>query len=270
MIGKELILQLKELGAEVHQADITLGHDLRSYKNCLTACAGIDYVFHLAGVKGSPKMTNERPIDFMLPMLQFDTNMIKAAQASQVQRFLYTSSIAVLNPQTDKYPAWAKMTGEMLIEAMRIQYPVKYAMSKHLDDTEEEHNQRTDWHGTKWVIVRPANVYGRYDNFKNENAMVITSLIRKSINNEVINVWGDGSEIRDFINAKDVAKAMIKVMEITPKEPTNLASGEKHTIKEVAEIIAELSNKKVVYILKERQGPKIITIPIPKHFKKKF
>ena len=141
MIGRELVEQLIELDADVWLVDNKLldWMDLTEKEVCNRVCAyNIDYVFHLAGVKGNPKMTKEKPVDFMGPMLQFDTNMIIAAQEAGVKRFLYTSSIAVDNPETDKYPAWAKMTAEHLIEAMRIQYPK----------------------GTKYCIVRPSNVYG--------------------------------------------------------------------------------------------------------------
>ena len=109
MIGKELVIQLEELEANV----LWNGVDFRKYKSldlrdkdsCEHICRMADYVFHLVGIKGSPIMTRERPVDFMGPMLQFDTNMILAAQQYGVKKFLYTSSIAVENPQTDKYPA---------------------------------------------------------------------------------------------------------------------------------------------------------------------
>src|SRR3990167_7059985 len=174
MIGKELVLQLRELKCKVYTCDIVgkpnITTDLRYFEECETIVNNVDCVFHLAGIKGSPKMTNEKPADFM-KMLQFDANMIYASQG-KIKRFLYTSSIAVEHPETDKYPAWAKMTGEKLIEAMRIQYPVKYGI-----------NSPDKKYGTQWCIVRPANVYGRFDNFDNPNAMVVTSFISKMMKN---------------------------------------------------------------------------------------
>jgi len=201
MIGKELVEQLDQLGANVLIADLPRA-DMAVYSHCLQACVNQEIVFHLVGVKGSPKMTKEKPADFMLPMLQCDTNMIRAAYECGVKQFLYTSSIAVLNPQTDVYPAWAKQTAEKLIEAMRIQYTK----------------------GTQYCIVRPANVYGRFDNFDNPNAMVVTSLIKKALENKEFEVWGDGSEERDVVNAKDVARGMIMAIEHMPQDPVNLCS----------------------------------------------
>lgn len=224
MIGKELVELLKEQGALVKIADVKIGYDLRYFEECLELCTQQDYVFHLAGIKGNPKKTRERPVDFMGPMLQFDTNMIIAAQLKNVKGFLYTSSIAVENPQTDKYPAWAKMTGEMLCQAMHIQYP----------------------EGTRYCIVRPANVYGRYDNFDNPDAMVISSAIKKVVNGK-LEMFGNGMQIRDFINAKDVAKGMIQAMEKMPGFPVNLCSGTETTIKHIFEIISKISGEQIIF-----------------------
>lgn len=215
MIGRELRELLRAMNAHVHIADLKNGIDLRIPDVCIELCKNKDYVFHLAGVKGNPRMTKEQPASFMGPMLQFDTNMIIAAQIAGVPNFLYTSSIAVENPQTDMYPAWAKMTAEKLIESMRIQFP----------------------NGTKYCVVRPANVYGRFDNFKNPNAMVITSLINAAMEKNKIEIYGDGKQERDFINAYDVAVGMLKCIIDMDKKPRNLCSGETVTIEQVARLI---------------------------------
>lgn len=241
MIGKELVKLLVSRGAKIKCADLKNGYDLTSKETCDNLTKNVDFVFHLAGIKGNPKMTSESPVDFMGPMLQFDTNMIICAQKNGVKRFLYTSSIAVENPESDKYPAWAKQTAETLIEAHKVQYP----------------------NGTKFCIVRPANVYGKYDNYKAENPMVITSLVLKSISdNSFFHVWGDGTQIRDFIHAKDVALGMIDTIEHMPLEPINLCSGEEVTIDQVAGELANLSNKSFKYDKSKPTGPnKKVMIP---------
>lgn len=233
LIGKELCEILDELEAEVFGFDLELGHDVTDNDDVehLIKLIEPDYVFHLFGIKGSPKRTNEQPVDFMGPMLQGDTNVILAAQKFGVKRFLYTSSIAVEHPEEDKYPAWAKMTAENLLEAMRIQYPE-----------------------FKSCVVRPANVYGRYDNFDNEHSMVVTSLVRKALTEDKLEVWGDGTQIRDFINAKDCARGMIKAMEEMPDKPVNLCSGKEVTIKEIADYIAFETGKKIEYDTSKPRG----------------
>ena len=43
--------------------------DLRSFENCQEVVSGYELVFHLAGIKGSPKMTAERPASFFVPLI---------------------------------------------------------------------------------------------------------------------------------------------------------------------------------------------------------
>jgi GDP-L-fucose synthase len=89
-------------------------------------------------------------------------------------------------------------------------------------------------------IVRPANVYGPYDNFDPENAMVIPSLIRRAVEGEnPLTVWGDGSPVRDFIHSRDCARGMLLMVEKGVSEPVNLGSGTGITIKQVAEMVAK-------------------------------
>ena len=237
MIAKELIELLKEKEPDsiIRCADLSMGLDLRFYDLCLSIMEGVSEVYSLVGIKGSPKKTKEKPASFFVPMLQFNTNLLEAARVCGVKKFLYTSSIAVLNPQTDLFPSYAKMAGEMQIDAYKIQYPE---------------------FGNNCFIVRPANVYGKYDNFGNIEAMVVTSLIRKSLTENEIEVWGDGSELREFISAKDVAKGMILAMEKQPSLPINLGAGEMHTIKELAEILSEVSGKTIKYLSSEQKGDK--------------
>ena len=104
----------------------------------------------------------------------------------------------------------------------------------------KEHN----WN--KCSIVRPANVYGPNDNF-GKWSMVVPSLIKKAMENDVLDVWGDGSPIRDLIYAEDVARGMIHMVQNEVTEPVNLGSGTGVTIKRVAEIVAEYFNKEIVW-----------------------
>lgn len=262
MIGRSLVKLLLDRGAKVTIADLTkstdlpdgvehIQTDLRHFENCLNICKDRDYVFHLAGVKGSPKMCAEQPVDFMVPMLQFNTNMMHAAFLQKVKWYLYTSSVGVYAPAeifvedtvwktmpspNDRFAGWAKRMGELQAEAYGIQY---------------------DW--KRISIVRPANVYGNYDNFNPLNAMVIPSLIRKAQENDVLEVWGDGSQIRDFIHADDVALGMIYAVEKGITEPINLGSGNGYSIKEVVDMIVKHCGKKleVKWLTDKPAGDKI-------------
>lgn len=242
LIGRPLVDMLVAQGANVTVVSLDdhvhvsnkvkfVKADLREFSNCLDVCEGKDIVFQLAGVKGSPAMTATRPASFFVPTIQFSINVMEAARRSNVERFLFTSSIGVYAPAQvfyeddvwqsfpsphDRFAGWAKRMGELQAEAYKIEY---------------------GW--DKISIVRPANVYGFYDNFDSKNAMVIPSLIRRVMDGEnPLTVWGDGSPIRDFIHAKDVAKGMMMAVEQGINEPINLGSGTGVTIKQIADIIA--------------------------------
>lgn len=262
MIGRSLVRLLVEREAKVYIADLTkptdlpegvvyMKIDLRNFNDCISACEGMDYVFHLAGVKGSPKMCAEQPVDFMVPMLQFNTNMMEAAHRANVKWYLFTSSVGVYAPAdvfyedtvwntmpspNDRFAGWAKRMGELQAEAYGIQYGKKNIS-----------------------IVRPANVYGAYDNFNPANAMVVPSLIRKAQENDVLEVWGDGSTIRDFIHADDVALGMIYAVEKQITEPINLGSGKGYSIKEVVDMVVKHSGKQleVKWLTDKPAGDKI-------------
>ena len=181
-------------------------------------------VFHLFGIKGNPKMTKEKPLNFMLPMIQGDSNIIKICVERNIP-ILYTSSIAVNFPESDKYPAWAKRTGEMLLEASSIQHPE-----------------------FKYVIVRPSNVYGRYDNFDNPNAMVVTSLISKAIKDKKLILDKKGAfQTRDLINARDVARGMIEAFTLKSGSAVNLCSGKQVNINKLALLIKDNLNIDIEY-----------------------
>lgn len=246
MIGRAVVEKLLQLGAHIQIADLNIPEDknpnveyvkadLRYFDQCEQICKDKNFVFNVVGVKGSPQACATQPADFMVPMLQFNTNMMEAARRADVEWYLYTSSVGVYSPAevfyeddvwktfpspNDRFAGWAKRMGELQAEAYSIQY---------------------NWN--KCSIVRPANVYGKYDNFNPVNSMVIPSLIRKAQENDVLEVWGDGSAIRDFIYAEDVADAMISCVENKITEPINLGSGVGYSIKQVVEMVMKASGK---------------------------
>ena len=249
MIGRHLVSLLHEKECDVYVADLNKPvHmenivykevDLTNYDSCISVCDGMDIVFNLVGIKASPKIIEERPADIMTPMLQFNTNMMGAAMKNDVDWYLYTSTVGVYPPadvfveddvwkgfpsKLDWFGGWAKRMGELQADAY------------------------TKQNGKSNVsIVRPANVYGEYDNFDPKSSMVVPSLIRKAYENDVVSVWGDGSPIRDFIYAGDVARGMLHMVENQVTEPVNLGSGTGVTIKELAETIVSEFGKKMVW-----------------------
>ena len=149
--------------------------------------------------------------------------------------------------KNDWYGGWAKRMGELQAEAYAIQ------------------------NGKSNVsIVRPANVYGPYDNFDTDNAMVIPSLIRKAHENEFLSVWGDGSPIRDFIHARDVARGIIFAVENKITKPLNLGCGEGVTIETIALTIADHFGCEIEFDSSKPNGDPIRLLDMERMFSKGF
>ena len=259
LIGRQLVDILLSYGSKVSVVSLDapknldkkvkfIKKDLRIFDNCLKVCKGVDFVFHLAGVKGSPDMTLKKPASFMIPTLLFSINMMEAARRQKVKRYLFTSSIGVyannkilkesdvwktFPSDKDYIPGWTKRICELQAEALKIQYNFKNVS-----------------------IVRPANVYGPYDNFDENNAMVIPSLINRALRSKKnLKVWGDGSAIRDFIYSSDVAKGMIIAVYKGINKPINLGSGKGVSIKTIAELISKLVPNGPLKIIWDKSKP---------------
>ena len=134
----------------------------------------------------------------------FNTNILEASRINNIKRLVYVSSIGAYKngnifkekegfagEPMDRYPGWAKRMAELQIRSYIDQYRLK-----------------------NYSIVRPCNVYGPGDNFDPKNAMVIPSLMHKILNSKgkPIEIWGDGSAIRDFAYTDDVALGIIQAM----------------------------------------------------------
>ena len=244
LVGQQLVPKLITLGGKVFVASLDdkslvnnkvedfYNFDLMNLDNCIKITKDKEIVFNLLGVTGSPKINVEKPASFMMSNIYCAINLLVAAQISKVKKYLYTSTYGVYAYSTimkeddvwktfpsenHKFAGWAKRIGELQIEAFKIEYNFKNVS-----------------------IVRPANVYGPFDNFDETNGMVIPSLISKAFKSKkYLKVWGDGSEIRDFIYSTDVAKGMAMTLYEGIKYPINLGSGKGVSIRTIAEVIAK-------------------------------
>ncbi|MEK7615686.1 MAG: NAD-dependent epimerase/dehydratase family protein [Patescibacteria group bacterium] len=239
MIGREIVKILADAGAKViivsldqlivdDRADHVLG-DLTDFAFVKKITEGMDYVFHVAGIKGSIEVTKSKPASFFVPLLMMNTNVLEACRINNVNKVVYTSSIGAYasaevfregenqdGPPMDMFPGWAKRMAELQVEAYRIQYEMK-----------------------NFAIVRPCNVYGPGDNFDPENAMVIPTLMARIFRKEnPVVIWGDGSAVRDFAFSRDVAEGTILALHHgTGGSFVNLGSGQGVTIKELVETL---------------------------------
>ncbi len=197
----------------------------------------INDVMNCFGIKGTPKTAKSYPVNFLVPSIQANINLIKNCQHHSAY-MCFLSSVGVyasaeefeedtvwetLPSQHDWFPAWSKRVPELIIDAYRQQF---------------------GW--INWTILRPSNIFGEYDNY-GENAMAIPATIKKVFeSNGEIEAWGDGTPIRDYVYAGDVAEAcLISAKKRLHTEIINVGSGVETTIKEMIETTIKVSGKDI-------------------------
>jgi GDP-L-fucose synthase len=240
MIGREIVRILSDAGAAVrivsldkltvHETAEHVYGDLRDFTFCQQMTKDMDFVFHVAGIKGSVDVTKARPASTFVPFLMMNTNMLEAARLNGAQKVVYTSTIgtyssaevfkedeySLLSEPMDMFPGWAKRMAELQCQAYQQQYG-------------NDH----------FAVVRPCNVYGPGDNFNPENAMVIPTLMWRIANKEKpVKIWGDGTAVRDFLYSTDAAEgAILALYHGTRGSFINLGSGQGYTIRELVEAL---------------------------------
>lgn len=244
MIGREIVHLLSSAGSRVVivsldklSIDDSSKHvfgDLADFGFCRKITRDMDFVIHVAGVKGSIEVTKTKPASFFVPLLMMNTNILEACRLNRVTKIVYTSSIGAYpsaevfserdnidpEPPMDMFPGWAKRMAELQIQAYKIQYGLE-----------------------NFAVVRPCNVYGPGDNFDPNNAMVIPSLMaRVAAGENPVIVWGDGAAVRDFAYSEDVAEGVIlALLRGTRGRYVNLGSGHGVTIRELVETLQKVT-----------------------------
>lgn len=184
---------------------------------------------------------NNSPVEFLTQNLQIQSNLMDAAFESNVEKFIFLGSSCIypknasqpiketellngyLEPTNSAY-ALAKIAGIELVKSYRKEY------------------------GKDWISLMPANLYGPRDNFNIETGHVLPSLINKFYiatkeNKENVELWGDGSALREFLHVDDLAEAVIFCMQnYNDDSHLNIGSGTEISIKNLADIISAKFN----------------------------
>jgi GDP-L-fucose synthase len=195
-----------------------------------------EYVFDAAARVGGIYANDTFSGDFIYENIQIQTNLINSSYRSGVEKFLFLGSVCIypkfaevpvkeeslltghLEPTNDAY-AIAKISGIKMLQAYRKQY------------------------GFKSVSLMPSNLYGIGDNFHPKNGHVIPSMMQKFNNSDgkSVTFWGDGTPMREFLYADDLADACLFAMEhFENAELINIGSGENVTIANLAKTLASI------------------------------
>jgi len=196
----------------------------------------IEQVYLAAARVGGIHANDTYPAEFIRDNLVIQTNVIHAASQSGVDKLLFLGSSCIypklseqpmsedslltgpLEP-TNEWYAIAKIAGIKMCQAYRKQY------------------------GFDAISVMPTNLYGPGDNFDLENSHVLPALIRKFHEGKesganVVNVWGTGEPLREFLHVDDLADACVFLMQnYSSPDIINVGWGKDITIAELAELV---------------------------------
>ena len=198
-----------------------------------------DILIIAAAKVGGIVANSNLPVEFLSVNLQIQTNLLDAAHHYEIDRVLFLGSSCIyprlaaqpivesslltgeLEPTNESY-AIAKIAGLKLVEAYRRQF------------------------GYRWISVMPTNLYGPRDNFNVETAHVLPALLHRfHIANltgaKSVDIWGDGSPLREFLHVEDLARAcLILLTSYDEPTPINVGSGEEISIQDLAHLISNV------------------------------
>lgn len=204
-----------------------VGGDIRDYLSVERAMEGVDVVFHLAASVGRQRSLDNPQLDSEINLIG-TVNVLEAMRKRGVPKIVYSSSAAMFgelvtptidenHPQNADSPyGVSKLAAEKMILAYAGIYPISA------------------------VCLRYFNIYGvnqRFDVYGN----VIPIFAKRIYAHQPMIIYGDGTQTRDFVNAKDVARANFLASLGKETDVYNLGSGSSITINKLAEMMQEIT-----------------------------
>ena len=198
-----------------------------------------EYVFLAAAKVGGIHANNTYPADFIYDNLMIQNNVIKAAHDFGVTKLLFLGSTCI-------YPKMAPqpIREEYLLTGALEETNEAYAVAKIAGLEMCKFFKRQ--YGDNFISCMPTNLYGPNDNFDLKSSHVLPALIRKfheaKVNrSEVVEVWGTGTPLREFIYVDDMAAACVFLMEnYDGEQHVNIGTGEEVSIRQLAETVKEV------------------------------
>ncbi|OHB76556.1 MAG: hypothetical protein A2Z25_18000 [Planctomycetes bacterium RBG_16_55_9] len=247
-VGVNLIKRLLSLGAKVtatlHSKPAVIEDDRITYVQCDLPRAedgqrvfeGAEYVFMCAANTSGAAVMEKTPLVHVTPNVVMNTLALEAAYRAGVKKFLFISSNTVYPDVDHPVKEDEMMSGELFEKYFCVAWMKRF--SEILCRMYAEKIKKP----MRTVVVRPANIYGPFDDFEWATSHVVPALIRKVVErHDPIEVWGDGSDIKDLIYVDDFIEGALLAMEKLDRyDPVNIATGRPCSIKEVLHTILEV------------------------------
>ncbi|MDK0943048.1 GDP-L-fucose synthase [Clostridium perfringens] len=241
LVGSAIVRNLQEKGfnniiCRTHkELDLTNQNEVRKFFEEERP----EYVFLAAAKVGGIHANNTYPADFIYENLMIQNNVIKAAHDFEVKKLLFLGSTCI-------YPKMAPqpIKEDYLLTGSLEETNEAYAVAKIAGLEMCKFFKRQ--YGDNFISCMPTNLYGPNDNFDLKNSHVLPALIRKfheaKVNNsKVVEVWGTGKPLREFLYVDDMADACVFLMEnYDGEQHVNIGTGVEVSIRELAETVKEV------------------------------
>lgn len=237
-LGSYVIDELKRRGVTDDRifAPRSKTHDLRKRAACEEAVAGKSLVIHLAGNVGGIGYNRDHTAEMYYDNLIMGTELMDAAYKAGVSKFFTLGTICSY-PKEPAIPFNEDSLWDGLPESITGPYGL---VKKMLMVQGQVYRQQYDFNA---IFLLPTNLYGPRDT----SSHVIPMLLKKfcdasAAHLPAVDVWGTGKATRDFLYVEDAARAIVDSCEhYNEPNPVNIGSGKETSIKELVELIAELT-----------------------------
>jgi len=200
-------------------------------------------VIDAAARVGGIGANNSYPVEFLTDNIRIQSNLMEAAHDAKVERFIFLGSSCIY-PRDCAQPIKEEylMTGPLEVTNSA------YAIAK-IAGIELINSYRKEY-GHRWISLMPTNLYGPNDNFELQGSHVLPAFIRRFVeatsnNAPTETLWGTGAPKREFLHVDDLASAVLIASEkYDSAMHLNIGSGEDLSIKELAELVADIAGYK--------------------------
>ena len=241
-LGSHIVSKAREKGYQVlaprsREFNLETGAGVNEYmENAKREFGGVDVIIHSAAYYGGIGINKREPATIFHKNIQMALNMFEVAREHKVPKVLPIGSACA-------YPG--KLTGDLkeddFWEGKLHESVEAYGISKKIQLVGQEayYNQ----YGITSNHLILTNLYGPYDVFNEYRSHVLSALIKKFTEaTETVNLWGDGTPIREFLYVEDAAEAISRAIEMNHDlKPINIGTGEGVSIKELAHKIQHIT-----------------------------
>lgn len=216
---------------------------------------GVDTVIHAAAIVGGLQANLDGNERFFSENLEINSNVLNVCFELKVENFVNVLSTCIFPHESITYP----LTKDQIDLGPPHPSNSGYAYSKRLGG----HQTKIlgEVLGKNWFSVVPTNLYGPFDNFNLRTSHLVAGMIHRAYlakqNNEKFLVWGDGSPLRQFIYADDLARMIIWALDNWKSNEHLMAVNEAEvSVLEVAHIICEKMGIPLDDIIFDKDKPK--------------